>query len=250
MVKELDNLGYRTGAFIVDAAKFVPQSRPRIFVVALREDLRPPNNCVDGPTIWHTKALCRSQSNLSEKLRNRWLWWNMPTPRKRSKNFIDLIELEPSGVSWHSKKETRSLLSMMSDVNLAKVHTAQCAGIPMVGGVYKRTRYEQGVKVQRAEVRFDNIAGCLRTPAGGSSRQSVLYVQGNNIKSRLLSTREAARLMGLRDSYILPKSYNEGYHLMGDGVAVPVVRYIARHIFEPIIKCNESTTELKALHRT
>jgi DNA (cytosine-5)-methyltransferase 1 len=41
----------------------------------------------------------------------------------------------------------------------------------MVGGIYKRTRLDdEGFKVQRAEIRFDDVAGCLRTPAGGSSR--------------------------------------------------------------------------------
>jgi DNA (cytosine-5)-methyltransferase 1 len=39
--------------------------------------------------------------------------------------------------------------------------------------------------------------------------------------------------MGLPDSYVLPAVYNEAYHLTGDGVAVPVVSYIARHILEP-----------------
>jgi len=120
-------------------------------------------------------------------------------------------------------------------VNLAKVETAKAAGNRMVGGVYKRTRFHHGIKVQRAEVRFDDIAGCLRTPAGGSSRQLILVVEGDKIRSRLISTRETARLMGLPDSYKLPKAYNEAYHLTGDGVAVPVVRYIAQHIIEPIL---------------
>lgn len=243
LMKELDGLGYRVGAFVADAANFLPHSRPRIFVIGLREDIRQPEFCKEGPSMWHTKALIHAQANLSDRLRKRWLWWDMPVPRKRSKSFIDIVEMDPTGISWHSKTDTRLLLSMMSDINLAKVHTAQCAGVPMVGGVYKRTRYEQGIKVQRAEVRFDNIAGCLRTPAGGSSRQSVLYVHGDVIRSRLLSTREAARLMGLRDSYILPKSYNEGYHLMGDGVAVPVVRHIKNHIFEPILSVNAVAAE-------
>ena len=82
-------------------------------------------------------------------------------------------------------------------------------------------------------MRFDDIAGCLRTPGGGSSRQLILVVEGDKIRSRLLSARETARLMGLPDSYVLPTVYNEAYHLTGDGVAVPVVSYIARHILEP-----------------
>ena len=106
----------------------------------------------------------------------------------------------------------------------------------MVGGVYKRTRYdENGVKVQRAEVRFDDVAGCLRTPAGGSSRQTIMVVDGNKICSRLISSRETARLMGLDDGYKLPKNYNEAYHLTGDGVVVDVVRHLAQYLFEPLL---------------
>jgi DNA (cytosine-5)-methyltransferase 1 len=39
--------------------------------------------------------------------------------------------------------------------------------------------------------------------------------------------------MGLPDSYKLPGRYNEAYHIAGDGVAVPVVAHLARHIIEP-----------------
>ena len=35
----LNGLGYRYGAFVADAALFVPQSRPRLFVIAVREDI-------------------------------------------------------------------------------------------------------------------------------------------------------------------------------------------------------------------
>jgi DNA (cytosine-5)-methyltransferase 1 len=62
-----------------------------------------------------------------------------------------------------------------------------------------------------------------------------VIVEGNSIRSRLLSPREGARLMGLADDYVLPGNYNEAYHLVGDGVAVPVVRFLAAHILEPIL---------------
>lgn len=69
-------------------------------------------------------------------------------------------------------------------------------------------------------------------PTGGSSRQTVMIVDGDTVRSRLLSPREAARLMGLPDSYKLPSNYNEAYGLMGDGVVVPAVRWLAEHILE------------------
>ncbi len=42
--------------------------------------------------------------------------------------------------------------------------------------------------------------------------------------------------MGLDDSYILPDRYNEAYRdVAGDGVCVPVVRYVAEQLLEPIL---------------
>ena len=147
----------------------------------------------------------------------------------------ELVEDNPQGVTWHTPGETERLLSLMSDVNLRKLRKAQAYGKRIVGTVYKRIRRdENGVKVQRAEVRFDQIAGCLRTPAGGSSRQLILLVQGESIRSRLLSPREAARLMGLPETYRLPEKYNEAYHVAGDGLAIPVVEWLERHLLGPI----------------
>ena len=108
----------------------------------------------------------------------------------------------------------------------------------MVGALYRRTRRDaEGARVQRAEVRFDGVAGCLRTPAGGSSRQSLLVVEKGRIRARLLSGREAARLMGLPEDYRLPTGYTDAYHLLGDGVAAPVVRFLAQHLLEPLAGC-------------
>ena len=109
-------------------------------------------------------------------------------------------------------------------------------GAKMVGALYRRTRRDAtGARVQRAEVRFDGIAGCLRTPAGGSSRQSLLVIENGRIRARLVSGREAARLMGLPDDYILPKGYTDSCHLLGDGVAAPAVRFLAAHLLEPLL---------------
>lgn len=158
-------------------------------------------------------------------------------PPKRKVDLADLIDDCPVGVSWHTANETKKLLKLMNENNFAKVQLAMQSGRRMVGTIYKRTRAEgpNGKRVQRAEIRFDGIAGCLRTPAGGSSRQIIMVIEGENIRSRLLAPREAARLMGLPDSYQIPKNYNDAYHLAGDGVAVPVVRYLAENLLEPLL---------------
>ena len=87
---------------------------------------------------------------------------------------------------------------------------------------YRRTRHGE----QQLELRFDGIAGCLRTPEGGSSKQYLVVKKNDEIHARLLTVREAARLMGAPDSFILPGSYNDGYKAMGDAVAMPVAQFI------------------------
>jgi DNA (cytosine-5)-methyltransferase 1 len=236
--KSFSSSGYRFGAIVVDAALFVPQSRPRLFVIGVRSTVKLSRGVHgSGPQdVWHSRALKTSLMQLAPKERRNWIWWSMPTPQARSQNFSDVLENKPEGVRWHTQVETQKLLGMMSPANLAKVKAAKAATGRVVGTIYKRTRPDQdGKRVQRAEVRFDDIAGCLRTPGGGSSRQVIMVVEGKEVRTRLISARETARLMGLPDDYILPKNYNEAYHLTGDGVVVPVVRHLAHHIFEPIL---------------
>ena len=68
-----------------------------------------------------------------------------------------------------------------------------------------------------------------------------MFVDGDRVRSRLLSSREAARLMGVPDEYVLPANYNEAYHLLGDGLVVPVVRHLAAHLLEPILSCQRTS---------
>lgn len=229
--------GYRCGALVINADRFLPQSRPRLFVIGVRGDVDPDpavaGAVADGP--FHPPALRRAVERLPVDLRNGVIWWRLAEPALPNQSLAAVVEAAPSDVRWHSAAETNRLLALMSPRNLAKVEAARRTGERCVGGLYRRTRRDAaGLRVQRAEVRFD-IAGCLRTPAGGSSRQTLLVVEDGRVRSRLMSARETARLMGLPDSYRLPASFSAACHLTGDGVAVPVVRHLAAHLFEPLL---------------
>lgn len=229
--------GYRCGALVINADQFVPQSRPRLFVVGVRTGaVVDPALTAPGPQEpFHTPALQRAMERLPAELRDRMVWWRLPEPEAAGAGLAALVEAEPSDVRWHSTAETHRLLTLMSPKNLAKVEAAKRTGERCVGGLYRRTRRSAtGLRVQRAEVRFD-IAGCLRTPGGGSSRQTLLVVEGGRVRSRLMSARETARLMGLPDTYRLPGSYSAACHLTGDGVAVPVVRHLSHWLLEPLL---------------
>lgn len=243
--------GYRYGAVVVDAALFVPQSRPRLFVIGVRNDIEiNPSLLSRGPSLpYHTKGLQHAVSKLGPEEKQGLVWWYLPSVPMRTQTFADIIEEAPTSVEWHTPEQTLNLLASMSPINLAKVEAAKRSGRRIVGGIYKRTRLVADGRSVQAEVRFDDVAGCLRTPAGGSSRQTIIVIDGDSVRSRLISSRETARLMGMPDTYVLPSGYNEAYHLMGDGVAVPVVRFIAEHLLEPlagVISADDSSAETYA----
>jgi DNA (cytosine-5)-methyltransferase 1 len=235
----LASAGYLVGAFVIDAVRFLPQSRPRLFVVAFARDLDPPAGLwteTPGP-LWHPPALQAARARFPAELAEHWRWWRLPEPPPRTQRLRDIVlpDSELEGVDWRTPPETRRLLGLMNERNHAKVEAAARRGRLAVGTVYRRTRPDgQGRRVQRAEVRFDGVAGCLRTPGGGSSRQTLLFVEGDAVRSRLLAPREAARLMGVPDSYRLPHNYNEAYHLLGDGLAVPAVHWLAAGLLRPL----------------
>ncbi len=229
--------GYVYGPLVLSAVHFVPQSRPRLFIIAAKADLSIDKGLIASKPneAWHTKPILRAYNSLNKARRQYLIWWNLPVPKPRQHSLADIIEERPNGTRWHTQAETDRLLGMMSQLNLKKVSEAQKLKKVVVGTVYKRTRKTgDGNSVQRAEVRFDQISGCLRTPAGGSSRQIVMIVKGDKIRTRLITPREGARLMGLDDSYILPDRYNDAYHLVGDGLAVPVVSWIERRLLHPL----------------
>jgi DNA (cytosine-5)-methyltransferase 1 len=236
-------IGYRVGAFVIDAESFLPQSRPRLFFIGISsEDAphsaeRPERNQFGAST-----ALLRAHDSLSPEQKRNWLWWKLPQPPNRTLQLGDLVDADGTPTVWHSRSETQRLISLMNDLHREKLSKISLSEGGAVGTIYRRTRRaSNGVAQQRAEVRFDGVAGCLRTPGGGSSRQILIFVRGKEIRTRLLSAREAARLMGLPEQFVLPESYSQAYRLAGDGVAVPVVAYLASKLIEPLLHRSKSS---------
>jgi len=232
LCEALAGLGMNFGVLLIDAKHFVPQSRPRVFLIAIdeRTDTTSFEDQAPESSPWLPKPIHDAYGQLPAALQLRWKWWALPFPKEKPQPVEALIENEPEGVDWHSEQETQRLLGMMSEENLSKVVRAKASGSTHVGLLYKRTRNG----IQRAEVRFDGIAGCLRTPSGGSSRQTVLIIDNGNVRSRLLSPRETARLMGVQDSFVLPTGYNHAYKAMGDAVAVPAVAWLSQCLLTPL----------------
>ena len=225
--------GYRFGALVMDAQAWVPQSRPRLFIVCVSVKATLPKGIFSytPDPRWHTDAVINAFRNLSPKTQSAWLWWMMPPPKRRVPAAETLIEkTSDKWIDWDSPEKTQYLISLMNATHRERLAQAQAMGRRIVGFGYRRTR--EGA--QRLEVRFDGIAGCLRTACGGSSKQIVIEVNGPSVRTRLLSPREAARLQGLPDTYWLPDSYNDAYDAVGDGLCVPVVAHLGETLLTPL----------------
>lgn len=201
------NLGYKCGAVIVNASHFVPQSRPRVFVIAVQRDILIPKELQDTEPNWlHNKAAINLGRTLPE-----WIWWRAEKPPKRQIRLEDVIDFNVS----YDKEDVLNLIPPRHMEKLEAVAEIVATG-------YRRIRYGK----QCLELRFDELAGCLRTPNGGSSKQFLIVKRNGKLNARLLTPRETARLMGAPDSYVLPKTHNDGYKAMGDAVALPVASFV------------------------
>lgn len=233
----LSEIGYRFGAVVADAAHFVPQSRPRVFVIAIRREVPIPAGLLaDLPqSPWHPQTLLRARSGLSATDADNWVWWSLgKPPADKEFEIEEMIDLS-TDAEWNTDAATNRLISMMSQSHLDRLAEAKKQGQHRIGSLYLRMR-PNGTKgnVQRAEITFSPTLGCLRTPKGGASRPRIIVVDGDEVRTRLLSVGEAARLMGLSEDFILPKTYHEGFRLIGDGVVPAVVRFLAARLLEPL----------------
>ncbi len=239
LVLALARRGYRVGALAIDAAHFLPQSRPRLFVVALRADVAPPAGLVASgfDPQFSSPGLARGVAALTGEARAAWTFWRLPAPPRRNASLLDVLEQAPADAPFKLRADVKAWLAALSPASRRDLATARASGKSAVGAAFRRTRPDaQGRKFVQLEARFDGLAGCLRTPAGGSSRQSLLIVEKGEVRLRQLSAREAARLMGLGEDYLLPQGATAAHHLLGDGVAAPVVRFLSEHLLEPLAR--------------
>jgi len=220
----LNSLGYAVDAFIVDAARFVPQSRQRLFVAgrqgpatpasAPASELRPP-------------ALARFIEQHDDVC---WSLRPLPALPAHGLSLGDILDdLPPDDPHWWSSERAQYLLNQMSPRHSATAAAMIAAPQWSYGTVFRRMR--NGASM--AELRTDGIAGCLRTPKGGSGRQILFKAGFGGFFVRLITAREAARLMGA-DDYAITVPLNQALFGFGDAVCVPVVTWIAENYLNPL----------------
>lgn len=234
IAKLMSSAGYKISALVLDAKTFTPQSRPRLFIFGFSADAEPPFASSPPDSETAPASLRDAVNKMPPDVQRNWRWLTAAPKARCNIRLAEIIDWDAA--EWRGPKQTKTLLDMMSKPQRDRIDAIRRNGARRAGAAFRRTRNEDGKTVQRVEARFDGIAGCLRTPAGGSSRQILFAIENGKVRSRLINPREAARLMGLPEDYALPESANAALKLCGDGVCAPVVQWLAENIFEPALK--------------
>lgn len=248
----LADLGYDLDAIILDAKWFVPQSRPRLFVFGIHQSI---SQNLEQSGLIHsrvTNAWLESASDLSPLrpgklvkaidrtiLPTQWRTLKLPTPKQSKYSLTEFIDLDDDQ-DWWDSSQVKKHFEMMEPPSRKRVEGFLVTGVTRAGTAYRRTRRGS----TRTEVRFD-MAGCLRTPKGGSARQIIVAVDRGQLKMRWMSAREYGRLQGAHAFKInVPDS--QAMFGFGDAVCVPAIAWIDRHILSPIFDLTKQAMQGRA----
>jgi len=244
-VQLFTELNYYVDIIELDAVYFTPQSRQRIFIIALDKELavdlmkiKSPENLLDS--WWY--YFDRNPQLRSNKLRQvilsapelNWGLFDFEFNNAINDKLFEVIEndIPVDSDLWWDEIRTKKLFDQMNNNHKAKLLlNIQCEEVTY-GTVYRRMRKGKST----AEYRTDGVAGCLRTPKGGSSKQILIVAGQGDWRVRLLTPREYARLQGVRDDFRLPQNANKGYFAMGDAVCVPAIEFLSKNILSPVFK--------------
>ncbi|MBM4423875.1 MAG: DNA cytosine methyltransferase [Chloroflexi bacterium] len=230
-VQALNDLGYACDVFILDALRFTPQSRLRIFLVGTK---------LSGAPTTAELILTRPKSLLSSQLKKSiiankdlgWFYNEIPEPPPlNSSGLAKVIErMSDSDSRWWPEEETNRHLAMMKESHRERVAELTQGKHLSYRTFFRRRREGQ----QRAEVRDDDLSGCLRTAVGGSGKQFLIRAGKGCVKMRAMTPREYARLQGVPDRYPITVNGVQALTGFGDAVCVPAISWIAEHILNPL----------------
>lgn len=231
-VEALNELNYTCDVFTLNALRFTPQSRLRVFLIGSRL-ISPDNN--------PQRILSRSNDLLTDHLRKsilsnldlKWFYQSLPSPPPlKSGGLSEIIEpMNDSDKRWWGQEETDRHLNMMEKSHYERLQQLVHGNRISYRTFFRRCRKEQ----QRAEVRHDEVAGCLRTAVGGSAKQFLIRAGRGRIKMRAMTPREYARLQGVPDHYPIHADGVQALTGFGDAVCVPVISWIAQNVINPLV---------------
>ncbi|MFF0710128.1 MULTISPECIES: DNA cytosine methyltransferase [Gordonia] len=225
-IREFNELGYSVDLLAIDARRFVPQSRPRMFLVGSREPVETDDAEHPLRPAWAEPFFADPTLDTHRVA--------LPTPPNyRADGLADSLEkLANDDPRWWDGDRVQSFIDSMSTVQRDRLNKLRDQKRRYQWRTaYRRTR--AGVAVW--EMRPDEIAGCLRTARGGSSKQAVVRMGYGKVDVRWMTGAEYARLMGAEKYKIEGFRDNQVQFAFGDAVAVPAVGWLAEHYLKPLV---------------
>ncbi|GEL47508.1 DNA (cytosine-5-)-methyltransferase [Cellulomonas hominis] len=225
-IRAMNGLGYSIDVVSIDARRFVPQSRPRLFLLGLRGE-----DVLDDPAQSELRPAWLDPIFADRSLRTH----RNPLPSVPpilSSGLSDLAQrLGPDDARWWDDARTSAFLDSLSPMQSARLDSLRSTPKRIYRSAYRRMR----AGVPRWEIRSDDIAGCLRTARGGSSRQAIVETGLGVLRLRWMTPLEYAKLMGAGDYSIAGVSDYDAFSGFGDAVCVPVVKWLAESLLRPAL---------------
>ena len=226
-LQRLNRLGYWCDLMVLDARHFVPQSRPRLFIIGSRAPLCEPGDWSSSPIrpAWIGRFV-RAHPNLQLNA------LPLSLPVNNGETLADMVERMPpnDGRWWNSERQAR-FVAELSPIQHTRLASMKFLRTLTWATAYRRTR----VGKPAWEIRPDAISGCLRTARGGSSKQAVVEVNGDDVRVRWMTAREYARLQGAPGYHLDNVTEGKALFGFGDAVCVPVVSWLTREYLLPLL---------------
>lgn len=238
VLAELNSLGYSCDIMQIDAARFVPQSRPRMFIVGAQEPPQPQSEVTDWARPRAIEDIYRANSDL------RLHRFPLPEPAGEAPGLASVVErIGPSANHWWDESRTSRFVQSLSPIHAERLASLIESPRMMWRTAYRRTRSGKATW----EIRRDEIAGCLRTARGGSSKQALVEAGQGSLRLRWMTPREYARLQGVPDEFSIDSvTETQAMSGFGDAVCVPVVEWIARHYLAQAVGSTRQVPALSA----
>ncbi len=190
----VEELGYSISFKIIDAAKFLPQHRERIFIVGYR----------DSKKQFDWNAVTPNPKKVISSVRQI-LQETLPAPEQDAEKYFD------------KKSNTTAAKYVLSDRLWSYLQA------------YAEKHRKAGNGFGFGLVSLDGVSRTLsaRYHKDGSE---ILIPVASKSNPRRLTPRECARLMGYPDTFSIPVSDTQAYKQFGNSVAVPVVSAVAKEL--------------------
>lgn len=224
-VRAFNRLGYSIDVLAIDARRFIPQSRPRLFLIGLQN---PPEAMQEQYSLrpdWLQQVFADPGLRTHRAI--------LPEPPAPLMSGLGLYvdTMDATDERWWDAARQTAFFDSLSPTQAERVQVLQNQDQISYRTAYRRTRNGKPVW----EVRADDVAGCLRTARGGSSRQAIVKLGKGSRAVRWMTPQEYASLMGAAHYNLEGLRPNQIMFGFGDAVAVPVVEWLARHYLMPAL---------------